>query len=372
MTLLIERDHVIEAMAAGLPIGDEDLERLGLGDGADRRRLSEWVSGAAPGPLPPGIAPVNVDLLRATLNDDDPAGFVAEVAGMTAADIADALRPAAAERAADYLPIAAQKRRGGMGGFAPVVALAYDERMLLHEEGSADGGGGGRRLTSSVPGVRLPPQPLSLHPERPDRLRAIAQHLVVTGLFQRCRCGRAASALPQSPAGVGCEAYLTPLLPSPRLAGASLRATCSRASSRRCTRRATSRRSRTCRRTSRCAAAPLRSARLQAAPSSPTHTLRCRQGEASTASARTRLPTPSRSARRRCMMGQRPRALLSPFHARHPPAQLACGSVVAVTQAVARGEADRGVALVRPPGHHAEPDAALGFCLYNNVSAGRA
>jgi acetoin utilization deacetylase AcuC-like enzyme len=48
-------------------------------------------------------------------------------------------------------------------------------------------------------------------------------------------------------------------------------------------------------------------------------------------------------------------------------AQLACGSVIAVTQAVVSGASDRGVALVRPPGHHAEPDAAMGFCLYNNV-----
>ena len=48
-------------------------------------------------------------------------------------------------------------------------------------------------------------------------------------------------------------------------------------------------------------------------------------------------------------------------------AQLACGSVVSITQAVVSGAADRGVAIVRPPGHHAEPDAAMGFCFYNNV-----
>jgi acetoin utilization deacetylase AcuC-like enzyme len=33
-----------------------------------------------------------------------------------------------------------------------------------------------------------------------------------------------------------------------------------------------------------------------------------------------------------------------------------------------RGEARRGVALLRPPGHHAEPDAAMGFCLLNNIA----
>ncbi len=49
-------------------------------------------------------------------------------------------------------------------------------------------------------------------------------------------------------------------------------------------------------------------------------------------------------------------------------ALLAAGSVLAVTEAVCRGALDRGLALVRPPGHHAEPDAAMGFCIYNNVA----
>ena len=29
-----------------------------------------------------------------------------------------------------------------------------------------------------------------------------------------------------------------------------------------------------------------------------------------------------------------------------------------------------GVAIVRPPGHHAEADEACGFCLFNNVAVG--
>jgi acetoin utilization deacetylase AcuC-like enzyme len=32
------------------------------------------------------------------------------------------------------------------------------------------------------------------------------------------------------------------------------------------------------------------------------------------------------------------------------------------------GEADNGFAIVRPPGHHAEPDRAMGFCIFNNVA----
>lgn len=185
---LIERDHVIAAMAAGLTLDADDCERLSLREGADRRRISEWVE--LPG-LPPGIGAVNVDLLRATLNDDDPAGFLAEL-GLSSDALGAILgTPVLADDSSAVPPppgtIVDQKKRrgGGVGGFAPVVAVVYDERMLLHEEGSAEPP---RRFATAVPGVQLPPHPASLHPERPDRLRSIAQHLAATGLFQRCRC----------------------------------------------------------------------------------------------------------------------------------------------------------------------------------------
>lgn len=35
---------------------------------------------------------------------------------------------------------------------------------------------------------------------------------------------------------------------------------------------------------------------------------------------------------------------------------------------VAKGELNSAFAVVRPPGHHAEQDEAMGFCLYNNVA----
>ena len=35
---------------------------------------------------------------------------------------------------------------------------------------------------------------------------------------------------------------------------------------------------------------------------------------------------------------------------------------------VAEGELSSGFAIVRPPGHHAEADEAMGFCLFNNIA----
>ncbi|CAL1381622.1 unnamed protein product [Linum trigynum] len=49
-------------------------------------------------------------------------------------------------------------------------------------------------------------------------------------------------------------------------------------------------------------------------------------------------------------------------------AYLAAGSVVEVAEKVAKGELDSAAAIVRPPGHHAELDEAMGFCLFNNVA----
>lgn len=51
-------------------------------------------------------------------------------------------------------------------------------------------------------------------------------------------------------------------------------------------------------------------------------------------------------------------------------ARLAAGALVRAVDAVLTGEVDNAFALVRPPGHHATRDRAMGFCLFNNVAVG--
>lgn len=46
----------------------------------------------------------------------------------------------------------------------------------------------------------------------------------------------------------------------------------------------------------------------------------------------------------------------------------AAGSVLELAERIAKGDLNSGAAIVRPPGHHAEYDEAMGFCLFNNVA----
>jgi acetoin utilization deacetylase AcuC-like enzyme len=63
-----------------------------------------------------------------------------------------------------------------------------------------------------------------------------------------------------------------------------------------------------------------------------------------------------------------PDTALNPYSltaARH-----AAGAVVLATDLVASGECASAFCAVRPPGHHAMRDRAMGFCLFNNVAVG--
>lgn len=53
-------------------------------------------------------------------------------------------------------------------------------------------------------------------------------------------------------------------------------------------------------------------------------------------------------------------------------AEVASGTAVAAVEAVVTGRSESAFALVRPPGHHAEPARARGFCLFNNVAVAAA
>jgi acetoin utilization deacetylase AcuC-like enzyme len=47
---------------------------------------------------------------------------------------------------------------------------------------------------------------------------------------------------------------------------------------------------------------------------------------------------------------------------------MAAGGTLELTRKVIGGEASNGFAIVRPPGHHAEPQRSMGFCIFNNIA----
>ena len=50
----------------------------------------------------------------------------------------------------------------------------------------------------------------------------------------------------------------------------------------------------------------------------------------------------------------------------------AAGAAIAAVDAVLRGEVAMAFCAVRPPGHHATPDSAMGFCLFNSIAVAAA
>jgi acetoin utilization deacetylase AcuC-like enzyme len=51
-------------------------------------------------------------------------------------------------------------------------------------------------------------------------------------------------------------------------------------------------------------------------------------------------------------------------------AMFAAGAVIEAIDRCSKGEIERAFCAVRPPGHHAEADRAMGFCIFNNVAIG--
>ena len=50
----------------------------------------------------------------------------------------------------------------------------------------------------------------------------------------------------------------------------------------------------------------------------------------------------------------------------------AAGATMAAVDALVAGEADTAFCAMRPPGHHAEPARAMGFCFFNSIAVGAA
>ncbi|MGA2533370.1 MAG: histone deacetylase [Candidatus Aminicenantales bacterium] len=70
---------------------------------------------------------------------------------------------------------------------------------------------------------------------------------------------------------------------------------------------------------------------------------------------------------------------MGPYHVESPERILvlnrmleeeAAGGFLSALDAVLEGRARNAIALVRPPGHHAEASQAMGFCFFNNVAVG--
>jgi acetoin utilization deacetylase AcuC-like enzyme len=53
-------------------------------------------------------------------------------------------------------------------------------------------------------------------------------------------------------------------------------------------------------------------------------------------------------------------------------ARKAAGGLMELVRGVVEGELSNGMALIRPPGHHAEAHHARGFCVLNNVAVAAA
>jgi acetoin utilization deacetylase AcuC-like enzyme len=274
-------------------LDDEDDDEDELGSGYEKGKVSRLSAVQTLPRVDPGVPVVNMDILAETLKprevgEHSHTHTLLSSLGLTPDFIANVL----AEQKSTHNHSHSHSFPGSIRGMsssasATSTCISFDERMLHHEEFKRP-----RTQPQSLPG--LPPLPQQPHPERPDRLRAIAQHLVAAGLFQRCE-RLPSREVTREEASLVHEASLLDIVDD-------------------------------------------------------------LQSRVEGGVGQYNFDTGDTYANTHTLLA----------------ARLACGNTLAVTESVALGKTSRGIALVRPPGHHAEPDKAMGFCVYNNVGVAAA
>lgn len=167
----------------------------------------------------------------------------------------------------------------GFGSFTPVCALAYNGDMCEHFSPEDDE----NRFCADIS------FPSTTHPERPDRIRAIAAHLITQGLFQRCW----------------------------RI--------------------------------------PIRKAKRSELLLTHSEILYETIKQTSKGNDGDNMPLDTYVNE-------------GTFKA----SKISCGGVISVMEKILNRQASNGLAIVRPPGHHAECSHSMGFCIFNNVAVAAA
>lgn len=92
-----------------------------------------------------------------------------------------------------------------------------------------------------------------------------------------------------------------------------------------------------------------------------------------TTAATTHVVAPSTS-KSKMICGQPGIAGDTTFHPRFSiiSARVAAGALLNMTDAIIQGRVRNGFAVIRPPGHHAQDDIAMGYCFFNNVAVAAA